>query len=503
MRTRPSTLPVALTDLIRIEPLSSAGILHLAAGPGVVLHVVLAENLDRLRRTPPHTLVVVHGEAASGGWSLAAALHLAWERNLVGVVVPRSVAGPSGAALARRLNLCLLVIDDDPVEVALALAGQVSSPDAARALRQALTAEQLAEQTGIRGVLKVLGDELAPVAVALVAGRTLLAGRAAALTPAVGALRMSVVVDGHPDAPELVAAIPAEMAAAAPQVEALLRLARPAVLAGWARTRLEPAGQAVREAAGFELLHQSALVQGDDASGAEPPPWSTDLGWQLGEVNRAVWFAPVPGSGRPTPALSQLLRAGWQHGRIAWPLITQDTGWVSWSSGGDPADTGPMRRALAAFRETAAVHDLAIGVGRAHPGTAGLLRSVDEARLAAHVARSQGSAAVQWFEQVGPNAALAWLPMADLADVARLCVPELMAAPDHGVLVGTVLAVLNCGGALAEAAQRLGVHRNTVLARVARARQLGLAYDDPDQRLAVHVLCHALAAANGQSGPTP
>jgi DNA-binding PucR family transcriptional regulator len=57
-----------------------------------------------------------------------------------------------------------------------------------------------------------------------------------------------------------------------------------------------------------------------------------------------------------------------------------------------------------------------------------------------------------------------------------------------------VLAVLDCGGSLSQASVQLGVHRNTVLSRVARARELGLAFDDPAQRLALHVLCYSLAS---------
>jgi hypothetical protein len=101
---------------------------------------------------------------------------------------------------------------------------------------------------------------------------------------------------------------------------------------------------------------------------------------------------------------------------------------------------------------------------------------------------------VQWFDQVGPPAALAWLPTTEIAQVADLCLGELMGARDRTALVQTVLAVLDCGGSLSQASQRLGVHRNTVLARLARARQLGLTYDEPAQRLALHVLCYALAS---------
>jgi DNA-binding PucR family transcriptional regulator len=119
---------------------------------------------------------------------------------------------------------------------------------------------------------------------------------------------------------------------------------------------------------------------------------------------------------------------------------------------------------------------------------------VAEARLAAHVARRRGPGTVSWFDQVGPSAALAWLPTAEIAQVAELCLGEVMSARDLEVLVQTVLAVLDCGGSLSQASQLLGVHRNTVLARIVRARQLGLTFDDPAQRLALHVLCYSLAS---------
>lgn len=68
-----------------------------------------------------------------------------------------------------------------------------------------------------------------------------------------------------------------------------------------------------------------------------------------------------------------------------------------------------------------------------------------------------------------------------------------MAAKDRESLVATVLAVLDCGGSLSQASERLGVRRNTVPSRVARAKDLGLTFGDPTRRLALHVVCHALA----------
>ena len=501
----PSTLPITLGELSRIQPLSGAET-HLADPARKVEQVVLAENFDRLRRCTPHVLVVPHNEAATGGWSLAAALHLAWERNLSAVVVSRDVAENSSIALAERLHMSLIIIDEDTVDVALRLAGQVSAPAAARALRQARVAELLAEQTGIRGVLGVLNRELNQVPVALVIGGAVIAGQAAALTerPAVRQIEVEVHAPGERSAARLVAAVPVPGPAALDQVESLLRLARPSLQAAWAHSRLDAATRASHEQAAFGLLRRlavSAPAGESDLMESEPeaPGWASELGWQVGEANRAVWLAPVRPSGEPAPEITFLIRASWQRGHTTWPLVAEGDGWISWHSGTDPSDVAALRRAVAAFRDSAVAHRLVIGVGRAHPGVGGLMRSVAEARLAAHVAREGGPGAVQWFDQVGANAALAWLPTTEIAQVADLCLEELMAARDRAPLVQTVLAVLDAGGSLSQASQQLGVHRNTVLARLARARQFGLTYDEPGQRLALHVLCYALTSLWGSS----
>ncbi|MET3803331.1 hypothetical protein ABIB25_000315 [Nakamurella sp. UYEF19] len=506
MNSRPSTLPLMMADLLRIEPLASARVLHLAGPTRTVAQVILAETFDRLRRTPPHSLVVLHAEAATGGWSLAAALHLAWERNFAGVVVTSGVAGASSAALADRLNMSLLLTDSDPVDVALQLAGQISAPAATRALRQALCAERLTEQTSIRGVLSVLNKELGSTPVALVAGDAVLAGRASAIVERPDVAQVTVAVNG-PGEPwaRLVAGVPVNASVAGPH-GALLKLARPSLLAAWAQTRLDWATHAAQEAAAFGLLRRLA-VDARTPSISQPeveieaPSWSTDLGWQVDGANRAVWIAPMRSAGPPPAELTHLVRMAWQKGRPTWPLIAEDDGWISWQSGSNPTGTAPLRRALNSFAESAGSYQLAVGVGRAHNGVPGLLRSVAEARLAAHVARQGGRQDVQWFDQVGAPAALAWLPTIEIAKVADLCLSDLMAAHDRVALVDTALAVMDCGGSLVEASHRLGVHRNTVLARILRAKQLGLVFDDPTQRLALHVLCYALASLREPAPP--
>jgi sugar diacid utilization regulator len=509
MRNRPATAPLDLAELLRVDPLSRAEAVHVADPGRRVDLVILAETFERLSRATPHALVVLHDEAATGGWSLAAALHVAWERNASGVVVPRQAMSPSSAVLAGRLSIALLVIDDDPVDVALALAGLTSAPQAARASRVALCAERLAEQSSIRGVLGVLNSELAPIPVALVIGGSLAAGRAAGVRDKQDAEQVRIEINGTGGRPwaELVAAVPARTADVTGHVESVLRLARLPLLAAWAQARLHTSTQAVQEQAAFQLMRRlvsepAADVVVPDRPDVAAPSWASELGWRVDGVNRAVWIASAQGTGtEPSEELTQLVRAAWQRHRPDWPIVADEDGWISWqntdSDAADDAvtdDAPTMRRAIAAVTAAARTHALVLGVGGAHDGIPGLMRSVTEARLAAHVARDGGPGTVQWFDQVGARATLAWLPRGQIARVADLCLPDLMAAKDRAALVDTVLAVLDCGGSLSQASVQLGVHRNTVLSRVARARELGLAFDDPAQRLALHVLCYSLAS---------
>ncbi|MTD15573.1 PucR family transcriptional regulator [Nakamurella sp. YIM 132087] len=488
-----------LTELLRVEPLASTQVAHRSQVGRQVLHVDLAESFDRIRALPPHSVVVLHAEAASGGWSLAAALQIAWQRNAAAVVVPPSAMSGSSRILAERLDITLLVHDADPVDIALTVAGQLSQPRATRALRVAQCAERLAEQTGVRGVLGVLGGELAPVQVALVAGSTVLAGRSAALDDRPDHQQVRVAVHGAGGHlwGELVASVPPGSPTGVDMVESLLSLGRLPVLAAWAQSRMQPAQRLEQEQASFQLLRR--IGEGEPGT-PEPavqraeestPEWVGELGWRIDGMNRALWVTGVANTGEPAPELTHLVRSTWSRLLPDWPIAPDEDGWVSWWNG--PADRpAAVRKAVRTLEDVLTRHGLVAGVGTARRGVSGLLRSTSEARLAAHVARSAGAGTVQWFEQTGVRSALAWLPVAQIAEVADLCLADLVSAKDRTALVETALAVLDSGGSLSQAAQRLGVHRNTVLARVARARELGVVSDDPAQRLALHVLCYAL-----------
>ncbi|TNM60205.1 hypothetical protein FHN55_18905 [Streptomyces sp. NP160] len=515
------TAPLALAELVRVDPLARGEVAVLPDPAQRVLGVELAETFDRLARTPAHSLVVLHAGAATGGWSLAAALHVAWERGAAGVVVPRAAMSGASALLARRLGTALVVVDDDAVDVALELAARTAAPESARALRVARCAEELAEQSTVRGVLGVLNAELAPGVVALVTGTSVLAGRAAAVQQREGyrEVRMAVNGPGGRARASLVASLPEAASAVAADVEArsaesVLRLARLPLLAAWAQRRLDTSAQAEAERAAFAVLRAAARPAaggsspapgeldaaagpaGRDAAG-EAPSWSAELGWRVEGVNRAVRLERAGAredDDEPAAELTQLLRAQWSRLRPGWPLVPHEGGWVSWQNTPDEPAPAAGRRSSAGVEQLLADHGLVMGVGAGHRGTAGLVRSVEEARLATRAGSSDGGR-VTWFEDVGVRAVLAQVSAPAVADVAALALPQLAAARDRLVLAETVAAVLDHGGSLVAASAELGVHRNTVLARTARARELGLALDDPAQRLPLHVACHGLVRA--------
>ncbi|WP_128643310.1 helix-turn-helix domain-containing protein [Streptomyces sp. SS] len=68
----------------------------------------------------------------------------------------------------------------------------------------------------------------------------------------------------------------------------------------------------------------------------------------------------------------------------------------------------------------------------------------------------------------------------------------LLAADRDGTLLRTLAVVLDQGAAPSAAAEILGVHRNTVAARLERIRSLGFDPEDPTQRLPLHLACRVL-----------
>ncbi|MCK1797349.1 helix-turn-helix domain-containing protein [Streptomyces sp. XM4193] len=530
---------LTVAQLIRFGPLGSARCYSEAHLDRQVTGVTLVSDLDEARQCEPKTAMVVHPVAAHGVWALEAALRCAWERNAACVVAPDSVmVRASTTQLAERLRLPLLTVAD-PARIALDMAVAIADTEAARARLISRCAVLFGERFSLRGIVGVINAEVPGVIAALVTkDGHLLAGRAAADTfppegphvPAVDATAgdasastaAAATADGEVEEHRVAVAVPsadgrawatlvARVSAPGPSwtetVETILRLARAPLASAGAGSRLSLAHQGSRDRLLMETLlgegplqHGRRLLPQPRANGAHgpesavaPEELARDAGWPIDGRLVAVHLRPVQPD-RDLEAASPAITAAWREDLAEAPLVPLANGWATWYSGEDAhprAVERNVRRRLASSRIPL---PLCAGIGTEGEGMAGLRRSLREAELAAGAASGRGDQRVECYGELGPRAVLAALPVTELAVAARTLLAALLADPKAEVLLRTLAALLDCAGSTGQTATRLGVHRNTVLGRMERIRAKGIDLDSPDQRLALHVACHALLA---------
>lgn len=145
---------------------------------------------------------------------------------------------------------------------------------------------------------------------------------------------------------------------------------------------------------------------------------------------------------------------------------------------------------------------LVIGVGRGASDDGQMRAAYAEARDAAaiglrlnptpHVEPFWGLGVLHWLDRL-PEAVLAGNPF--LEHVATL---DRLDQRGHGELVATLEAYLDHGGALGQASDLLGVHRNTLLYRVDKIEQaLSVDLKDATTRLNLHVAVKAFRLKRG------
>ncbi|MGY1707342.1 PucR family transcriptional regulator [Geodermatophilus sp. SYSU D00697] len=221
-------------------------------------------------------------------------------------------------------------------------------------------------------------------------------------------------------------------------------------------------------------------------------------GWSLEGWHIAVRFA-VTGEVDTVGLRPEVVAALDRQGVRAVVVEAQD-GWSAWttmslepSAADVQAHAAALRRAQ---RELTAVVETQVGVGRAHPGPGGLPRSLAEAADASRLAAGRPhTGRFVHVDRLGlAQLLLAWTRTDTFQPAARTLLEPLQDQP--GELLATLGAYLDAESSIAETAAVLGVHRNTVAARVARIQQL-LAVDlqDPEQRLALHLACRTVGVA--------
>ncbi|GGY41356.1 hypothetical protein GCM10010299_54490 [Streptomyces tanashiensis] len=492
--------PMTVAELVQYGPLPGVRMLGTRGRDAQVLDVRIVDRRDALDNLRPHTAVVLTEAPARSGWIVEMALRKAWEQAAACVVVPETaVAVHPPGALADRLGVPLLLIGGDALEGAVRIASAVSRPDAGRTALLADAAQRLAAAgPHVERVLAALHAALPSTSLALtdpVGG--MLAGRRAALDSE-HPVRLDVPgPDGHPLA-VLVADSRSKEAGWASTVESVLRMAVPPLTA-WAATRRLAEEQLDRRSE--LLLHQLThpSEDEDEQAGAHVRAEAAALGWPLAGPLIAFALRPaVAADAGAAPLPGPALRALWSRYGIGGPLIAYEDCWVSWRSaaaGSTASDTEVWLRQGEAQLRTAvrAIGDqlpLAGGVAGPAGDTGTLGVALADARAAAAVAAVPGS--VVRADRMGPAQLLSALPAEALRRPAEVVLAPLLAADRDGTLLRTLAIVLDLGAAPSAAAEILGVHRNTVAARLERIRSLGFDPEDPAQRLALHLACRVL-----------
>ncbi|MFI6908252.1 PucR family transcriptional regulator [Nonomuraea sp. NPDC050394] len=231
---------------------------------------------------------------------------------------------------------------------------------------------------------------------------------------------------------------------------------------------------------------------------------ATALGWRLSGWHTAVHVSlrtPTPAT-RGLGGIAALIEDALAAQSITTALVERPTGWALWTTGEAPPTTDEtaalarlVRRALLVVeREEPQLRPCA-GVGGAYQGTDGIGRSLQEAEQACLLARTHDTSAP--VEHVATASAkrllLAWYSSGRLADIISGLLGPLREVDPDGELIHTLRVYLDHESSATTTAAVLGVHRNTVINRLDRIRQiLPVDLTEPHERLAVHLAAHTM-----------
>lgn len=183
--------------------------------------------------------------------------------------------------------------------------------------------------------------------------------------------------------------------------------------------------------------------------------------------------------------------------RLEVQVVEQTNGWALWMTW--PGEPGPaaVEQAVSGLRRSQlrweATMTTQVGVGRTRPGPAGIGASLAEASDAAVLAAGRPQTGrFLHVDRLGlAQLLLAWTR----TDTFQPAAHELLAPlrDSGGDLLATLTAYLDAESSLVDTAATLGVHRNTVADRIARAsRLLSIDLADPETRLALHLACRTV-----------
>jgi hypothetical protein len=227
------------------------------------------------------------------------------------------------------------------------------------------------------------------------------------------------------------------------------------------------------------------------------------LGWRVDGYCAAVNIR-LAGKVDPTAVMSwtDSLAASMEEAGLAGPLVERPDGWTWWQTSSVHRSRSEVDKLSASLTDVLrelqeSRPDLRVygGIGCAYPQLDGLRKSLAEAADAATIAQATGKElAVRYYGELGiQRLMVGWLAAPEFVDFARTLLRPVLEADQADDLLRTLEVYLDCESSATATAEMLGLHRNTIVRRVARLRQaLSAELDDPDERLALQLACRVI-----------
>ncbi|MFJ9782379.1 helix-turn-helix domain-containing protein [Amycolatopsis sp. NPDC101161] len=452
-------------------------------------------TLDASHLPAAGELAVVARPIAGTDWQIDALLRRCADAGAAAVLLSGTEPLSASRLLADRLGVPLLVTSASPLDLLVEARLLLAAPELDRAELLLATHRALGDRLRppeevvavlrrlLRSPVAVLDDRGVPLA-GEVGGRVRLDEAVPQRTELDDGVLLAHPVLLQRPAMWLAAELRGTEAARADVVPPALAVAAGALQRWLLANRLELERDARSRTA---LLGD--LLRLDTEPGADLRRRVADAGWRLGGRHVGLHLG-VPASVDTVARTQEVLRA-----LDVEAVVEHGDGWTGWVTF-DHEPTAERVRALAT-RLQAAHRTLRLGahmgVGRPHPRPEGLAATVAEALDAARLAATRPETGhFLHVDQLGmAQLLLEWTRTDTFEPAARALVAPLRSAP--GDLVRTLAAYLDAESSIAETATVLGVHRNTVAARIARIEQLlGVDLSRPDERLALHLASRAV-----------
>jgi hypothetical protein len=486
-RERPSdlNLKVVLEELLpdEVQPL------FLSNTSASVQDVALITDAESISSVVPHAIVVLSGTFEMGGWMVSAALRLAWERDACAVIIPDATFTGNVVALAQRLNISLLSTTQDPNRVAVKLAIRIGEARAGISQRLMRFAWKLKSASRLQVAIAIISAELGDCHVAVFSGNHLILETASSPSGGSG-IESPLRTSDVPAKLRIVASVEGKIADFAAKILALSVTKLDELLL------LGELNGIKNSIPTLALVELAGTFNQNELAGDKLAQRGKDLGLDLS----AGFFALAMRESNRDGAAGRLpivIRQVWNHAIKGVPLAEVPGGWLAILPAKDELTRSHIVARLRA-RLTGPLDRLAVGVGlsrHSFPGRS-LNDLVEEAWVAASVARDEGRPPFLPFEAIEPHLVSSMIDRNLAIRISTILFPRLLGALDAHELVKAVLVFLDCLGSVTLAAESLGVHRNTLQARLKRARELGVNLDEPNHVLAIHIALHGLASAN-------